>query len=186
MYENTPWKSKTPVPSLLHLSQDARAFALRYYKLSFGSNDLNGTVYFDFERDGVIFRIPKHYELLLNAIGDPFMDQVKYAILDLPKTVACPWIDVSCWFLKLEDLILIHSPRGLRRPLIMESELEGDDQIIFPWQKKTSSTWLDDYLAEMEEHCQRQFEDGYIGMYSDSSPPVIESLSSIRCMRIRR
>lgn len=182
-HDQLPWASKAPVPILLHLSQDARAYALRYYKLSFGSSENNGTVYFDPESDGVILRIPQQYDQLLNSIGDSVMDSIKYAILDLPKSAMCPWVDISCWTFNLKHLSLLWTARGSRRAVIKESELAEDNRTIFPWEIK--QTFIEDYVEHMNLHWAYQFNQGYISIDQDSNPPPIQSLATIRCMRIR-
>lgn len=40
-----------PIPVLLHLNQETRAFALKHYELAFGNEDYEATIYFNFKVD---------------------------------------------------------------------------------------------------------------------------------------
>jgi len=46
----------TPVPSLLHVSQESRTLALKNYRLLFAENLRRGPIYFDIKRDQLFFQ----------------------------------------------------------------------------------------------------------------------------------
>jgi hypothetical protein len=72
-------------PSLFYVNQEARNEALRFYTLTFGTDDAPARVYFDFEAD-VLFYNPGYFEKPWNADEDGDFDEY-LPEWELPKGV---------------------------------------------------------------------------------------------------
>jgi hypothetical protein len=138
--------------------------ALKWYKLSFGSEWYAPKVYFDWEQDGLYTHcdgahralpdnaICNHESLYVDFLQDADAEGLKRLAIEGPCGLErAPWMGVMYWLRNLKDLYLVTGTGAGSRSFLEEKDFVVSDE-PFEWQEGTLVEMCNTYKTWRAAH----------------------------------